>query len=88
MTQTFLQGFWQRLQNYQCSQRCKRMAPVLNTSKRDFIEKLGFKLRSTGNNAQLSYAVATIVAVDWAIEFPQPMPPSVHVITALSSLCL
>lgn len=64
------------------------MAPDITTSKRDFVEKLGFKLPSTGDNPQISYAVATIIAVDWAIEFPQPMPPNVHVITALGFSCV
>lgn len=42
-----------------------------------FIKESGrsFRLRETG----LSTSAAVIAVVDWALEFPQPLPPRMHV---------
>ena len=71
-----LQTLLQRVKNY-----CLSIAVgmIVSTWKDgiNFANKIGQEMRSTSTG--VSSSAALIVTADWAIEYPQPMPPRVHV---------
>lgn len=50
---------------------------MLKEKQREFVMESGYSYKTyeTGR----STAAAVIVVTDWALQFPQPMPPRVHV---------
>ncbi len=72
-----MQNFWQRVQNYLMSFLTPMLQSSIDASQHKFIKQTGhsFRLNETG----LSTSAAVIAVVDWALEFPQPMPPRMHV---------
>ena len=43
----------------------------------EFMKETGFKLKGVERGHSL--AAAVIANIDWALEYPQPIPPRVHV---------
>ena len=72
-----LQTFWQRLQNYIQYQLVKNVVRARRANVAEFAKQTGLKLRFYDKG--ISTAAAVIATVDWALEFPQPMPPRIHV---------
>lgn len=75
-----LQSFLQRVQNYLCSLQDRWMMREFTATSMAFVKKSGYLVCNV--KEKTSSAVATIVAADWTIEFPQPIPPTIHVSTA------
>ncbi|KAL0043684.1 hypothetical protein WJX82_007403 [Trebouxia sp. C0006] len=71
-------SFWQRVQNYLMSFLTLLLQRQVNASQDEFIKRTGhsFRLHDTG----ISSAAAFIAVVDWALEYPRPVPPRVHMV--------
>lgn len=80
-----MQSFWQRVQNYLTSFLTPLLQRQIDASQDAFIKETGcsFRLHETG----LSSAAAVIAVVDWALEYPQPVPPRVHVSNISVNYC-
>lgn len=80
-----MQSFLQRVQNYVTNIFVKQMLikRMLKAKQQEFVAESGqsYKTFKTGK----STAAAVIVVTDWALQFPQPMPPRVHVSSRNSS---
>ena len=72
-----VQNFWQRAQNYVVSFLTPLLLHKIHASQAEFLKATGrsFRLHETG----VSSAAAVIAVVDWALEYPQPVPPRLHV---------
>ncbi len=74
-----MQSYLQRVQNFVTNIFVKHflLATMLKEKQREFVMESGYsyKIYETGR----STAAAVIVVTDWALQFPQPMPPRVHV---------
>jgi len=72
-----MQNFWQRAQNYLVSFLTPLLLHKIHASQAKFVEASGrsFRLHETG----VSSAAAVVAVVDWALEYPQPVPPRLHV---------
>jgi len=72
-----MQNFWQRIRNYIQRQLLQQMQRAALADVALFIKQTGQKLRFYEQGVSTSTAIIAIL--DWALEFPQPLPPRVHV---------
>ena len=81
-----MQSFLQRVHNFVANLFVKQflIAKMLKAKQREFVMESGYSYKTyeTGK----STAAAVIVVTDWALQFPQPTPPRVHV--SLSTNCM
>lgn len=73
-------SYLQRVQNFVTNIFVKHflLAKMLKEKQREFVMESGYSYKTyeTGR----STAAAVIVVTDWALQFPQPMPPRVHLV--------
>ena len=73
-----LQSFFQRCQNYVQKTVIEQIPMRLTRgNQRQFMRESGLRVRSYEQG--FSTSVASIFAADWAIEYPHPVSPRVHV---------
>ncbi len=73
-----MQGFLQRCQNYLSKTVVEQVIMRLARNiQRQFMRESGLRVHAYEQG--LSTSAAAIVAADWAIEYPHPIPPKVHV---------
>ena len=72
-----LQNFWQRIRNYIQRQLLQQMQLSALADVAAFSRETGQRLRF--HDEGVSTSVAIVAPVDWALEFPQPLPPRIHV---------
>ena len=72
-----LQTFLQRGQNYVMSMAIAVIVRMFRKDEIDFAQRIGQEMQSIRTGVASSAAL--IVTADWALEYPQPMPPRVHV---------
>ena len=82
-----MQSFLQRVQNYFTNLFVKQMLikRMLKAKQQEFVKESGqsYTTYKTG----ISTAAAVIVVTDWALQFPQLLPPRVHVSSYNPSAC-
>ncbi len=72
-----LQNFWQRIRNYIQRQLLQQMQRSALADVAAFTRETGRRLRFYDEG--VSTSVAIVAPVDFALEFPQPLPPRIHV---------
>ncbi len=72
-----LQTFFQRVQNYAMSVAINIIVSSYKGDEYKFAKQIGQEVQSARTGVASSAAL--IVTADWGIEYPQPMPPLVHV---------
>ena len=72
------QGFWQRVQNF-LHYLLLKVLVMSNASSEERRLSNDFGYSADGRWASMSTAAALIAAGDWALEYPFPLPPKVHV---------
>ena len=74
----YLQSFLQRCQNYLQKVLIEQIPMRLTSSnQRQFMRESGVRVRTYEQG--YSTSVAAIFAADWALEYPHPVSPKVHV---------
>ena len=79
-----MQTFLQRVQNYAMSMAISVIVRMFRKDGTDFAKEIGQEMQSSRTGVASSAAL--IVTADWAIEYPQPMPPRVHVSCSASPI--
>ena len=78
LTFNVLQGFLQRCQNYLSKAVAEQVIMRLaRNNQQQFMQESGLHVRAYDQG--FSTSPAAIIAADWALEYPHPMPPKVHV---------
>ena len=73
-----MQGFWQRMQNYlQCNLLNFLLTFSNSRAERALSKSFGYDM--DGSWARRSTSAALIAGGDWALEYPFPLPPKIHV---------
>lgn len=86
-----MQTFWQRVHNYLQNVVVNLLViPPIRGDQRSVIQKTGQSFRTYESG--LSTSAAAIAVGDWALEWPLPLPPKIHVSipfnsSALHSIC-
>ena len=71
------QTFWQRVHNLLQRELLKTLMNTIAASQARFVEEAGLELRS--KMVDVSRMAAAISVEDWALAYPQPLPPTMHV---------
>lgn len=77
MCALWLQTFWQRVRNLLQRELLKILMSAIAVSQAHFGEKAGLELHS--HTVDVSRMAAAISVEDWALAYPQPLPPTMHV---------
>ena len=73
-----MQTFWKRVQNYIQNVVVNILVmPPVRADQHNFVKKTGHSFRTYETG--ISTSAAVIANGDWALEFPMPMPPKLHV---------
>ena len=78
LTLIAMQGFLQRCQNYLSKAVVEQFIMRLaRNNQQQFMQESGLRVRAYEQG--FSTSAAAIIAADWALEYPHPIPPKVHV---------
>ena len=78
LTLSAMQGFLQRCQNYLSKTVVEQVIMRLaRNNHQQFMQEAGLRVRAYEQG--FSTSAAAISAADWALEYPHPIPPKVHV---------
>ena len=72
-----MQSFWQRLQNYIMKNLVAFMMTSQVNSIKDFVRQTGQSFRE--HDTTRSSAAAVVVTSDFALDYPRPIAPKLHV---------